>query len=268
MGRAAPLATPMLMRSAFADEVSSIVLISQTGLPYLPMMVMEHLKLIEKHADKLGVRLAQARIQEHGRHAIADRRAVERPDEFRRHRRAGSCRAVGQDRRHGQRSARAVRRAVDAVHAGDQPRQRKDPSRTSPSRTRSRVPAVKVSSQAICLQMAAAKEWGFENYAKLDAFTITRAHPEAAVSVMSKATEINSHYSVAPFYYYELATAGRAQRAQILRHARRSRHQRRHAHDQEIPRRQSEGDAARSMPRCRKPRTSSTRSRARRRKST
>src|SRR5450759_4261946 len=49
------LATPMLLRSAFADEVSSIVLISQTGLPYLPMMVMEHFKLIEKHAEKLGV---------------------------------------------------------------------------------------------------------------------------------------------------------------------------------------------------------------------
>src|SRR5664280_1068583 len=53
---AAPvLATPGLLRSAFADEVSSIVLISQTGLPYLPMMVMEHFKLIEKHAEKLGV---------------------------------------------------------------------------------------------------------------------------------------------------------------------------------------------------------------------
>ena len=51
----ATLATPALMRSAFADEVSSIVLISQTGLPYLPMMVMEHFKLIEKHAEKLGV---------------------------------------------------------------------------------------------------------------------------------------------------------------------------------------------------------------------
>src|SRR5471032_3593897 len=49
------LATPMLMRSAFADEVSSIVLISQTGLPYLPMMVMDALNLIEKHAGKLGV---------------------------------------------------------------------------------------------------------------------------------------------------------------------------------------------------------------------
>ena len=69
------------------------------------------------------------------------------------------------------------------------------------------MPAIKVSSQAICLQMAAAKEWGDDQYARLDAYTITRSHPDAAVSVMSKA-EINSHYSVAPYYYYELATAG------------------------------------------------------------
>src|SRR5471030_3507519 len=51
----AVMAMPALRRSAFADELSSIVLISQTGLPYLPMMVMEQLKLIEKHAEKLGV---------------------------------------------------------------------------------------------------------------------------------------------------------------------------------------------------------------------
>ena len=70
------------------------------------------------------------------------------------------------------------------------------------------LPAVKVSCQAICLQMAAAKEWGQDQYAKLDPFTITRPHPDAATSVMSKATEVNSHYSVAPYYYMELATPG------------------------------------------------------------
>ena len=70
------------------------------------------------------------------------------------------------------------------------------------------LPAVKVSSQAICLQMAAAKEWGADQYAKLDSLTITRPHPDAAASVMSKATEVNSHYSVAPYYYLELATPG------------------------------------------------------------
>jgi hypothetical protein len=32
-------AAPMLMRSAFADEVSSIVMVSQHGLPYLLLMV-------------------------------------------------------------------------------------------------------------------------------------------------------------------------------------------------------------------------------------
>jgi NitT/TauT family transport system substrate-binding protein len=56
--------------------------------------------------------------------------------------------------------------------------------------------------------MAAAKLWGDDQYAMLDATTVTRSHPDAAVSVMSKGSEINSHYSVAPYYYYELATAG------------------------------------------------------------
>src|ERR1700710_3140687 len=51
----AALASPMLMRSAFADEVSSIVLVSQHGLPYLPMMVMDTLRLVQKHAGRLGI---------------------------------------------------------------------------------------------------------------------------------------------------------------------------------------------------------------------
>jgi len=46
----AAMAAPMLMRSAFADEVSSIVMVSQHGLPYLPLMVMEDKKLLEKEA--------------------------------------------------------------------------------------------------------------------------------------------------------------------------------------------------------------------------
>jgi len=70
------------------------------------------------------------------------------------------------------------------------------------------LPAVKVSAQAICLQMAAAKLWGNTQYNRLDPVTITRSHPDAAVSVMSKATEVNSHYSVAPYYFLELATPG------------------------------------------------------------
>ncbi len=70
------------------------------------------------------------------------------------------------------------------------------------------VPGVKVSNQAICLQMAAAKEWGQDQYAKLDPLTITRPHPDAATAIISKSTEITGHYGVAPFQNYELAVSG------------------------------------------------------------
>ena len=49
------LTSPMLMRSSFADEVSSIVIVSQHGLPYLPLMVMETLQLVQTHASRLGI---------------------------------------------------------------------------------------------------------------------------------------------------------------------------------------------------------------------
>lgn len=70
------------------------------------------------------------------------------------------------------------------------------------------LPSVKVSSQAVCLQVAAAKEWGMESYDRLDSLTITRPHPDAATAVISGGTEITSHYAAAPFYYYELAADG------------------------------------------------------------
>src|SRR3954471_3476757 len=49
------VAMPALTRSAFAQEVSSITLIKQHGLPYLPLMLMEEHRLVEKHAARLGL---------------------------------------------------------------------------------------------------------------------------------------------------------------------------------------------------------------------
>ena len=49
------VAMPALARSAFAQEAASITLIKQHGLPYLPLMLMEEHRLVEKHAARLGV---------------------------------------------------------------------------------------------------------------------------------------------------------------------------------------------------------------------
>src|SRR5215468_8286582 len=48
------------------------------------------------------------------------------------------------------------------------------------------VPAVKVSVQAMMLQMAAAKEWGQANYAKLDPITVGMSPPDATVALLSE----------------------------------------------------------------------------------
>src|SRR5476651_2705081 len=205
---AAPvLATPGLLRSAFADEVSSIVLISQTGLPYLPMMVMEHFKLIEKHAAKLGVASLKPDFKSLGGTQSLIDALLSGQMNF------GVTGVPGlatlwDKTAGGPNEVRALSAVQSMPFMLVTNREAVKSIKDFSEQDKIALPAVKVSSQAICLQMAAAKEWGFENYAKLDAFTINRPHPDAAVSVMSKATEINSHYSVAPFYYYELATAG------------------------------------------------------------
>jgi NitT/TauT family transport system substrate-binding protein len=203
----AAMAAPMLMRSAFADEVSSIVMVSQHGLPYLPLMLMDTLKLVEKHAGKLGIASLKPDYKTLGGTQSLIDALLSRQMDF------GVTGVPGLatlwDKTAG--TANEVR-ALCAVQSmpfmlvTNRPAIKTVTDFTDQDRIS--VPAVKVSSQAICLQMAAAKAWGDDQYAKLDAYTITRSHPEAAVSVMSKATEINSHYSVAPFYYYELATAG------------------------------------------------------------
>ena len=70
------------------------------------------------------------------------------------------------------------------------------------------LPAVKVAFQALALQMAAAKQWGVANYAKLDHLTVSMAHPDGMAALLSGAGEITAHYTSAPFQYKEVAAPG------------------------------------------------------------
>jgi NitT/TauT family transport system substrate-binding protein len=203
----AALAAPMLMRSAFADEVSSIVLVSQHGLPYLPMMVMDTLKLVQKHATRLGIASLTPDYKVLGGTQSLIDALLSRQMDF------GVTGVPGLATLWDKTSGTPNEiRALSAVQSMPFLLMTNRPTIKTigdfTDQDKIALPAVKVSSQAICLQMAAAKLWGDDQYARLDAYTISRSHPDAAASVMSKATEINSHYSVAPYYYYELATSG------------------------------------------------------------
>ncbi len=70
------------------------------------------------------------------------------------------------------------------------------------------VPGIKTSLPAVLLHMAAAKEFGDANYAKLDPITVGLGHPEALGVMLSGKGEIDSHMASPPFSYVEDATAG------------------------------------------------------------
>lgn len=61
------------------------------------------------------------------------------------------------------------------------------------------VPAVRVSNQAILLQMAAEKEWGQGQHNKLDSLTVSMAHPDATIAMISGNKDITANFSSVPF---------------------------------------------------------------------
>jgi NitT/TauT family transport system substrate-binding protein len=70
------------------------------------------------------------------------------------------------------------------------------------------LPAVKVSMQAIILQMAAAQAFGESNYTKLDGLTVSMAHPDAMGAFLSGAGEIDNHFTSPPFSQKEMERPG------------------------------------------------------------
>jgi NitT/TauT family transport system substrate-binding protein len=66
------------------------------------------------------------------------------------------------------------------------------------------MPAIKVSMQAIMLQMAVAKEFGIQKFDALDHLTVSMAHPDATAAMLGGPSEIVANFSSAPFQYRQM----------------------------------------------------------------
>jgi NitT/TauT family transport system substrate-binding protein len=70
------------------------------------------------------------------------------------------------------------------------------------------VPAVKVSLQAMMLQMAAAKQWGQASFARLDPLTVGMSPPDATIALLGQSADITAVFSVPPFQFQQLEKPG------------------------------------------------------------
>jgi NitT/TauT family transport system substrate-binding protein len=195
------VALPALVRPSYA-EVSTIRLGKQYGLPFLPQMVMEDHRLIETHAARLGVNGLSVIWQTMSGPGALNDGLLSGSIQFVNV--ASPSLATLWDKTFGTPSEV---RAVCAVQSMPYVLTTRNPTVKTiadfTSADRIAVPTVKISGQAMALQMAAAKLWGFEKYDRLDEFTVSMGHPDAMQAVVSGQT-VNSHFAVAPFNYYEL----------------------------------------------------------------
>jgi NitT/TauT family transport system substrate-binding protein len=182
-------------------EVSEIAVAQQYGISYLPLMVMEEQKLIEKHAKAAGVDAAVSWKKFAGGNVMNDA-LLSNSLQF-------ASGGVGPfvtlwAKTRGNLDVKAVA----AINSMPLLLNTRNPGVKSikdfTDKDRIALPAVKISIQAITLQMAAEKAFGEGQHNRLDPLTVTLSHPDAQMALLSGASEITAHFGSPPFQYQQL----------------------------------------------------------------
>lgn len=66
------------------------------------------------------------------------------------------------------------------------------------------VPAAGTSFQSRTLQIETARQFGKDDFKRFDSISVSLAHPDATAALIAGGSEVNTHFSSAPFYYQAL----------------------------------------------------------------
>jgi NitT/TauT family transport system substrate-binding protein len=185
-------------------EVSELSVAQQYGVSFLPLMLMEKNQLIEKHAAAAGLaglKVSWAKVA--GPSAMNDGLI------------SGALHFAAQgapslitlwDKTRGQIKGVSAMTTYPLYLVTRNPAVKsiKDFS----DKDKIAVPSVKISTQAIMLQMASAATFGQDNYTKLDPLTVSLSHPDATLAFINNTAGVNAHFSTSPFYEQEIKTPG------------------------------------------------------------
>jgi len=187
-------------------EVAEIKVAQQYGIGYLPLMIMEEQKLIEKHAKAAGVDVTVAWAKFAGGNVMNDA-LLSNSLQFASGG-VGPFVTLWSRTRGNPLDVRAVA-AINSMPLYLNTRNANVKTlKDFTDKDKIALPAVKVSIQAITLQMAAEKAFGPGQQNKLDPLTVTMSHPDAQAALLSGGSEITAHFSSPPFQYRQLAKPG------------------------------------------------------------
>lgn len=200
---AAVVATALVFGSGPAGaETRTVRIAKQFGISYLPLTVMEERHLLEEHGRQLGLDLKTEWVQFTGGPPMNE--AIISGNLDFASGGVGPLLTIWAKTR-----GNLGVKGVAALNAMPLWLNTINPAvktiRDFTEKDRIALPAVKVSIQAITLQMAAEKVFGPGQSGKLDALTVTLGHPDGMAEMMGGKSEITAHFTSAPFMYQELA---------------------------------------------------------------
>jgi len=189
-----------------AAEVREVKLARQYGIHYLPLIVMEQQKLIEKFAGQAGLPDLKVSWTQLSGGAAGNDALLAGAIDF-------SAVGVGPLIQIWDKSKGIVDiEGVAAVSDVPMTLVTRNPAVKSlqdfTDRDKIALPATKTSMQAVTLQIAAAKAWGRSEYGRLDKLTVSMKHPDAMAAMLSGQGEITAHFTAAPYDYLELEQPG------------------------------------------------------------
>ncbi len=198
------LALCLLLPMTARAEVSEIRITKQPGIIYLAPIVMQQKKLVEARAEALGLHGFEAKYVTFGGGGAATDALL-----------SGNVDVVTTgpsnmlllwDRTKGQVKGLASSSATPMWLVSRNPAVKS--LRDLGPEDRIAVPTVKISTQAILLQIAARKLYGDADFAHFDAMTVTLAHPDAATAVTTGSGGVSGHFSGPPFQAAEAKAPG------------------------------------------------------------
>lgn len=198
----AVFAAGCLSATAAHAEATTLRVAKQYGLGYIQLMIMEDQKLVEKHAKAAGLGDIKVEWSTFRSSDVMNDALISGNLDF------ASLGATGIVTIWAKTRGNYDVRAASGLNAMAWMLNVRDPSiksiRDFKDSHRIAVPAVKVSGQATALQMAAAKEWGEENFDKLDHLTVSLSHPDATAMMLGGKSEIVANFSSPPFEFIQL----------------------------------------------------------------
>jgi NitT/TauT family transport system substrate-binding protein len=194
-----------------AQQSNEIRLTKQPGFSYLPAVIMEENKLIEKHARAMGLNgLKVSWLNFTNGGAATDALLAGNIDIVTS---GGTNLLLLWSKTHGTVKGIAGLGATPSTLVTRNPKIKTLADYTPQDKIA--VPTVKVSTQAILLQMAAEKQFGQAGLERVNAMTISMGHADAMITLQSKNEQITSHFSQPPYVAMELKLPGAHQVANM-----------------------------------------------------